>query len=57
MCISCRMKNIAKLANLSNSRAKKVIVGLLDGREDGEFNGVRFAKISSIFLNQDAISL
>ncbi len=57
MCISCRINNIAKLANFGNSRAKNMIIGLLDGREDGEFNGVCFAKISSIFLTQDSTSL
>ncbi len=46
---------IARLANLSNNRAKKMPLGLLDDREDSEYNGVGFAEISSIFLLQDSI--
>ena len=54
---SCRKYNIAKLAKFSNSRAIKMALGLLDGGEDGEVNGVGLANISSIFLTQDANSL
>ena len=32
-------------------------LGLLDDREDGEYNGVSFAEISSIFLIQNAICI
>ena len=54
MCISCRINNIAKLPNFKHSRGKKITLGLLDDREDGEYNGVGFAGISSIFLTQES---
>ena len=52
MCISCRINNTDKSANLSNNGAKEVEFLLCDGEDDGEYNGGRFIEISKIFVKQ-----
>ena len=52
MCISCYIKNIAKLANFSNNVARQVKFGSFDSRNDVEHNGGGLVARSNIFATQ-----
>ena len=45
------IKNIATEANLGSNGAREMELDLLDGRYDGEYNGVGFVGIFEIFLS------
>ena len=53
-CEPARVNNIAKQA--SNASARDMELGSLDGKQDGELNGVRFVEISKISLSFGKIS-
>ena len=53
MCISCKINNIAKSANLSNHGDREIEFGLFDGGEGGEYNVVGHVEIYQIFATQN----
>ena len=57
VCVSWRIYNIAKWAIPTNNGAGEMWFGLLDGAEDGKYNGEGFAEIFEIFAMEDAFSL
>ena len=48
-CVSWKINNIAKYAELSNNGVPEMEIDLSDGREDNEHNGVGFVEISKVF--------
>ena len=58
MSVSLGMYNIVEYGNLANNGAKDIGFGLLDGRDDGEHNGVEsFGGRSKYFRQMAHFSL
>ena len=53
VCLGCEINNIAKQANSSNIAAREMVLNLLVGEDDGEYNGAGFVSISETLAIQN----